>query len=80
MFKPDDAVTLEQVAVILHNYAGKPASGGDAASFGAHSDWAEPALKWAAEKGVFKDMPAFTVTAPATRAQTAQLLMNFLKG
>ena len=79
VFKPDDNVTIEQVAVILHNYTGKPASAGDASVLGAHSDWAEPALIWATEKGILRDLPYDAVTAPATRAQTAQMLMNYLQ-
>ena len=78
VFKPDDAVTLEQVAVILHNYSGAPAADASLDQIGAHSDWAEPALKWAAEKGIFEGMPYDAVTGPATRAQTAQMLMNYL--
>ncbi|MBQ3556660.1 MAG: DUF4886 domain-containing protein [Oscillospiraceae bacterium] len=77
-FKPNDAVSLEQVAVILHNYAGKPAGNGDISGFGACSDWARPALKWAVEQGLFKGMEYDSVTASATRAQTAQMLMNYL--
>ena len=80
VFKPNDAVSLEQVAVILHNYAGKPAGNGDIAKFGACSDWAQPALKWAVEQGLFDGMEYSSVTASATRAQTAQMLMNYLSG
>jgi hypothetical protein len=80
VFKPNDAVSLEQVAVILHNYAGKPAGNGDVSKLGAHSDWAAGALKWAVEKGLFKGMEYGSVTASATRAQTAQMLTNFLRG
>ncbi|MBQ3135663.1 MAG: DUF4886 domain-containing protein [Oscillospiraceae bacterium] len=80
VFKPNDAVSLEQVAVILHNYAGKPAGNGDISKFGACSDWAQPALKWAAQKGLFDGMEYGSVTASATRAQTAQMLTNYLSG
>ncbi|MBE6957398.1 MAG: DUF4886 domain-containing protein [Ruminococcaceae bacterium] len=78
VFKPNDAVTLEQVAVILHNYSGKPAGSGDISGFGGSSDWAQPALKWAVDQGLFKGMEYTSVTASATRAQTAQMLMNYL--
>ena len=78
VFKPNDAVTVEQVAVILHNYSGKPAASGDISGFGACSDWAQPALKWAVQTGLFKGMEYDSVTANATRAQTAQMLMNYL--
>ena len=78
VFKPEDAVSLEQVAVILHNYAGKPAGNGDISGFGGCSDWAQSALKWAVDKGLFDGMEYASVTAGATRAQTAQMLMNYL--
>jgi hypothetical protein len=77
-FGPNDNVTLEQIAVILHNYSGTPAGSGDAAKLGAHSDWAANALGWAAGEGLFENVPFDALTATATRAQTAQLLMNFL--
>ena len=77
-FGPNDKVTLEQIAVILWNYSGNPTPTGDAASLGAHSDWAANALSWAAGKGIFKNVPYDTVTGTATRAQTAQMLMNYL--
>ncbi|MBQ3557498.1 MAG: DUF4886 domain-containing protein [Oscillospiraceae bacterium] len=80
VFKPNDAVSLEQVAVILHNYAGKPAGNGDIAKFGTCSDWAQPALKWAVQQGLFQGMEYGSVTASATRAQTAQMLTNYLRG
>ena len=69
---------MEQVAVILHNYSGKPAGNGDISGLGACSDWAQPALKWAVQTGLFKGMEYDSVTASATRAQTAQMLMNYL--
>ena len=77
-FGPNDKVTLEQIAVILWNYSGNPTPTGDASSLGAHSDWAANALSWAAAKGIFKNVPYNTVTGTATRAQTAQMLMNYL--
>ena len=78
-FGPNDKVTLEQIAVILWNYSGNPTPTGNAASLGAHSDWAANALSWAAAKGIFKNVPYETVVGTATRAQTAQMLMNYLK-
>ena len=78
VFKPNDSVTLEQVAVILHNYSGKPAGSGDLSDLGVHSDWAADALKWAVEKGLFDGIPFVHVTETATRAQTAQILMKYL--
>ena len=79
LFKPDDRVTLEQVLVILWNYSGNPALTGDADAVGPHSDWAGNAIGWAQAAGVLENVPFDTVTAPATRAQTAQMLMNYIK-
>ncbi|MBQ3556543.1 MAG: DUF4886 domain-containing protein [Oscillospiraceae bacterium] len=78
VFKPNESVTLEQVAVILHNYSGKPAGNGELSDIGAHSDWAADALKWAVEQGLFDGIPFIHVTETATRAQTAQILMKYL--
>ena len=77
-FGPNDNVTLEQIAVILHNFSGTPESSGIAAELGAHSDWAANALAWAHGEELFRGVPYDAVTDTATRAQTAQLLMNFL--
>ncbi|MBO5917231.1 MAG: S-layer homology domain-containing protein, partial [Oscillospiraceae bacterium] len=77
-FQPNKNVSLEEVAVILWNYAGSPDPTGETAFTGAHSDWAANALNWAVSEGILKDMPYEAVTATASRAQTAQMLMNFL--
>ena len=79
VFKPDDNVTVEQVCVILHNYSGKPAGDGSLSGLGKYSDWAEPALKWATANGILKDVPFANVNEAANRAQTAQMLANYLK-
>jgi len=80
IFGPDDSVTVEQVAVILWNYSGTPAFTAAADSVGVHSDWAANGLGWAAEHGLLANVPYGTVTEGATRAQTAQLLTNYLTG
>ncbi|MBE6957204.1 MAG: DUF4886 domain-containing protein [Ruminococcaceae bacterium] len=80
VFKPEDAVTIEQVAVILHNYSGKPAGNGDLSKVGNHSDWAADALKWAVGEGILDNVPFTNATEKATRAQTAQMLTNYLRG
>ena len=77
-FKPNDKVTIEQVAVILHNYAGKPAATADLSSVGKYDDWAASGLQWAVANGVLKNVPFTNATETATRAQTAQMLTNFL--
>ena len=77
-FGPNDNVTIEQVAVILHNYAGKPAATGDLSSVGKYDDWAANGLQWAVANNVLKGVPFTNATETATRAQTAQMLTNFL--
>jgi len=77
-FGANDNVTIEQIAVILHNYSGKPAGSGDLSSMGKYDDWAAGALQWAVANGVMKDVPFTNATENATRAQTAQMLMNYL--
>ena len=79
LFKPEDAVTIEQVAVILRNYSGSPNGNGDLGKVGNHSSWAADALKWAVEQGILDNVPFTNATEQATRAQTAQMLMNYLK-
>ena len=79
VFKPEDAVTIEQVAVILWNYTNTPAGYGDLAKAGKHSDWAANALKWAVEQGILENVPFTNATEQATRAQTAQMLTNYLR-
>ena len=77
-FGPDDKVTIEQVAVILHNYAGKPAALGSLSAVGKYDDWAAAALRWCVANGILTNVPFTNATETATRAQTAQLLMNYI--
>jgi len=78
-FGPNDAVTIEQIAVILWQYAGKPEFKGNADSLGDHSGWAANGLAWCAENGMFEGLAYDRVTDTASRAQTAHMLMNYLK-
>ena len=80
VFKPEDAVTIEQVAVILWNYTNTPAGFGDLGEVGSHSDWAANALRWAVDEGILANVPFTNATEKATRAQTAQMLTNYLRG
>lgn len=76
----DGALTREQLAVMLWNYAGKPAAGSlsgytDAASV---SDWAMQAMAWCVEQGVISGMDGgLNPQGTATRAQVATMLMQF---
>ena len=79
VFKPEDAVTIEQVAVILWNYSHTPAGFGDLKSVGNYSDWAANALRWCVDNGILEGVPFTNATEQATRAQTAQILTNYLR-
>lgn len=79
-FGPNDNVTLEQLAVILWNYSGNPAFTGKADGVGAHSGWAANGLAWAVENNILANIPYTALTDGATRAQTAQMLTNYLSG
>ncbi|MBQ3557505.1 MAG: S-layer homology domain-containing protein [Oscillospiraceae bacterium] len=79
IFKPEDAVTIEQVAVILWNYSHTPEGYGELSGVGKYSDWAANALRWCVDKGILENVPFTNVTEKATRAQTAQMLTNFLR-
>ena len=78
-FHPDDNVTVEQAAVILWNYAGTPASSADISKLGAHSDWSTNALRWCVANDILDNVPYKSLTGSATRAQMAQILMNYLE-
>ena len=44
------------------------------------TEYAEPAMKWAVEKGVLQGSGSrLNPTAPASRAETAMIFMNFLQ-
>lgn len=74
-FAPTDDLTVEQVAVILYSYVGKPATE-DMAIEGV-SDWAQTAMVWATRAGVIaEDLAPQTVV---TRGVMAQILLNLSK-
>lgn len=85
-FGPNDAITREQLAVVLYNYA--QAKGynvslsGSLESFadgGAVSDWAAAAVRWAVGSGLLsgKSGGRLDPSGTATRAEVAQILMTF---
>lgn len=86
-FGPNDAITREQLAAILYNYAkykGQDVSAttdlskySDAAKV---SDWATDVLSWANAKGLINGMTENTIDpqASATRAQVAAIMQRFL--
>lgn len=85
-FRPDEAITREQMAAILFQYArfqGKLDGGradlsafADAASV---SPWAQESLSWAVSQGLISGMSAHTLVpgGSTTRAQAAVILTAF---
>ncbi|WP_294522817.1 endo-alpha-N-acetylgalactosaminidase family protein [uncultured Pseudoflavonifractor sp.] len=87
-FQPDDSITREQMAAILYRYAqykGEDTSAaGSLESFSdgsATSGWAKEAMAWAVGAGVIggKGNGVLDPTGTATRAEVAQIMMNFLE-
>lgn len=86
-FRPNDAITREQLAVILMNYAAYKGEDVNArASLDAYSDaenvstWATDTMSWAVAEGYITGMTADTLQpqGSATRAQVAAILERFL--
>lgn len=87
-FGANDAITREQLATMLQNYAKfkgydvsktkELASFGDAAAV---SSWALPSMKWANAEGIINGRTASTLapSGTATRAEMASMLMQFLE-
>ena len=81
-FGPGDTITREQLAAMLWRYAGCPAAGGEALRFADAdevSGYALEALCWAVENGIVNGNVTLDPSGPATRAQAAQMLKNFLE-
>ena len=85
-FGPLDSVTREQLAVLLYNYtASEGISVETASDLSAFrdaentSDWAEKAISWAVGVGLLsgKGNGILDPTGTATRAEVAQMLMNY---
>lgn len=86
-FGPDDPITREQIAVILHRYAAyKHYDLSATADLSVYndldevSDWAISAMKWAVGNGIIKGASATELdpVGYATRAQVATLLMRLV--
>ena len=87
-FGVDDALTREQLAVVLWRAAGSPDAGAyDGSAFsdsGDASEWAEPALAWAVKTGVLGGSDdgsggtELRPTAAITRAEAATMLARRL--
>lgn len=90
LFGSDDAVTREQLAVILWRYAsgkGYDVSVGEDTNILSYADFADlseyaiPAMQWACGAGIVNGTSESTLTpqGEATRAQVAAMLMRFLE-
>ena len=86
-FKPNTAITREQLAAILMNYSAYKGEDVNArASLDAYSDaenvstWATDTMSWAVAEGYITGMTADTLQpqGSATRAQVAAILERFL--
>ena len=82
-FGPDDNITREQLAVMLWWYSGSPAATNKELHFNDTdeiSPFALEALRWAVENGIIngKGGGILDPKGPATRAQAAQILKNYL--
>ena len=83
-FAPDDEITREQLAAILHRYAGKPATAATLDAFtnaASVSAYAADAMSWCIEQGIITGTTATTLEpgGTATRAQAAAMLMRFVE-
>ena len=87
-YGPNDNVTREQLAAILHRYAkykGYDVSVGEDTSILSYNDaftwgdWAVPALQWACGTGVLEDVPVGMLrpTEPANRGEIAHAIHVF---
>lgn len=87
-FQPNASITREQMAAILYRYA--QYKGYDTSAKGsldtftdgsATSGWAVEAMTWAVGKGILsgKGNGKLDPTGTATRAEVAQIMMNFLE-
>ena len=90
LFGSDDAVTREQLAVILYRYAvykGYDVSIGEDTNILSYADFADlseyaiPAMQWACGVGIVNGTSESTLTpqGEATRAQVAAMLMRFVE-
>ncbi|MEE0435756.1 MAG: S-layer homology domain-containing protein, partial [Peptococcaceae bacterium] len=88
-FGPNDAITREQLAAILMNYADYKGMDVSArVDLSAYSDadtissWATDTMEWAVAEGLISGMTADTLEPQgnATRAQVAAIFQRFLEG
>ena len=83
-FGPDDAVTREQLALILMHYAGERGKAADLSAFedaDIISPWALEALQWANSRGLVTGRTETSIAPQGalTRAEAAAVLMRYLE-
>ena len=83
-FEPLEAITRQDLALMLYRYAGEPKVTGDLDGFtdaDKVGDWAEEAMAWAVAEGIVQgDTPTtLNPTGTATRAEAAAMLQRFLE-
>lgn len=82
-FGPNDSITREQLVVMLWRYAGQPDSNASLNQFsdmGQISAYARTAMAWAVEQCIVSGSNgALLPRTYASRAQTAQILMNYFE-
>ena len=78
-FRPSDAVTREQLAVVFYRYAeAKPTETAAKVSVKNGCSWALDACAWANAEGLFTDaLGTLDLCAPASRAEIAYWLAHF---
>ena len=84
-FSPNASITREQLASILYRYAGSPSASQSLESFvdaGKISDYSTAAMQWAVQKKILSGKGNNTLDpkGTATRAEVAQMLMQFVQG
>ena len=80
---PNAEITREQLATMLWRYSGAQAAEYDLAAFpdcDNISAWATDAIQWAVSEGIFRGDGAGLLNpkATASRAEIAQIIMNFM--
>jgi len=83
-FRPDSPITREELAAMLHRYAGSPSASSTALEFkdaSLISEYAESAICWAVDQGLINGRPGnlFDPQGNATRAETAAIFARYLR-
>lgn len=83
-FTPNSPITREQLAVILYRYADSPDVNGNNGTYSdasSISSWAKDAVMWATQTGIItgSNDGKLNPQGNATRAETAAMLMRYVK-